>query len=201
VPGNPPAATLILGSAEAYARMSSAIPMGLGRAWTCPSSVRTEARVGSLNLSGREKHPIFPKTFLRLRTKFQTANFPMTLAKWFVENSLVDSKGLGFYDHHCEFLGVLNRINLPPPILCFQWVRFLPKTFPKNSSELSQLSIEWRRRGILMVCEARRQRLVVRACCVSSERKNQTGRHTREGCEREERGGEAPRRLILPELQ
>ena len=41
-----------------------------------------------------------PKLFLRLRTEFQTPDFPMTLAKWFFDNSLVDYKGLEFYHHH-----------------------------------------------------------------------------------------------------
>src|SRR5712691_674560 len=50
-----------------------------------------------------------PKLFLRLRTKSQTSDFPMTLAKWFFENSLVDSKGLEFYHCHWEFLRMLGR--------------------------------------------------------------------------------------------
>src|SRR5580704_12438669 len=29
------------------------------------------------------------------------------------------------------------RIPPPPPVLCFQWVGFLPKTLPKKSSNLS----------------------------------------------------------------
>ena len=41
-----------------------------------------------------------PKLFLRLRTKSQTSDFPLTLAKWFFENSLVDSKGLEFYHRY-----------------------------------------------------------------------------------------------------
>jgi hypothetical protein len=61
---------------------------------------------------GREAFNL-PKTFLRLGTKFQTADSPMTLAKWFFENSLVDSKGLEFYHHHWEFLRVLGQ-NPPP---------------------------------------------------------------------------------------
>jgi hypothetical protein len=41
-----------------------------------------------------------PKLFLRLLTKSQTSDFPMTLAKWFFDNSLIDYKGLEFYHHH-----------------------------------------------------------------------------------------------------
>jgi hypothetical protein len=41
-----------------------------------------------------------PKLFLRLLRKSQTPDFPMTLAKWFFDNSLVDYKGLEFYHHH-----------------------------------------------------------------------------------------------------
>ena len=51
----------------------------------------------------------FPKLFLRLLTKSQTSDFPMTLAKWFFENSLIDSKGLEFYHRHWEFLRVLGQ--------------------------------------------------------------------------------------------
>jgi len=40
-----------------------------------------------------------PKLFLRLLTKSQSSDFPMTLAKWFFDNSLVDCKGLEFYHH------------------------------------------------------------------------------------------------------
>jgi hypothetical protein len=50
-----------------------------------------------------------PKLFLRLRTKSQTSDLPMTLAKWFFENSLVDSKGLEFYHRHWEFLRMLGQ--------------------------------------------------------------------------------------------
>jgi len=32
--------------------------------------------------------------------KFQTSDFPMTLAKWFFDNSLVDHKRLELYHHH-----------------------------------------------------------------------------------------------------
>jgi hypothetical protein len=49
---------------------------------------------------GARKAFDLPKLFLRLLTKSQTSDFPMTLAKWFFENSLVDSKGLEFYHHH-----------------------------------------------------------------------------------------------------
>ncbi len=35
-----------------------------------------------------------PKLFLRLRTKFHGSDFPMALAKWIFDNSLVDYKGL-----------------------------------------------------------------------------------------------------------
>jgi hypothetical protein len=48
-------------------------------------------------------------TFLRLRTKSQTSDFPTTLAKWFFENSLVDSKGLEFYHRDWEFLRMLGQ--------------------------------------------------------------------------------------------
>jgi hypothetical protein len=48
---------------------------------------------------GRGKHDL-PKLFLRLLTKSQTSDFPMTLAKWFFDNSLVDYKGLEFYHHY-----------------------------------------------------------------------------------------------------
>src|ERR1017187_6743637 len=50
-----------------------------------------------------------PKLFLRLRMKSRTSDFPLTLAKWFFENSLVDSKGLEFYHRHWEFLRMLGR--------------------------------------------------------------------------------------------
>jgi hypothetical protein len=49
--------------------------------------------VGRFNVS-------FPKLFLRLRTKFQTSDFPMTLAKWFFIKSAIDSIGFAFYHHH-----------------------------------------------------------------------------------------------------
>ena len=49
--------------------------------------------VGRLNVR-------FPKLFLRLRTEFQTSDFPMTLAKWFFIKSAIDSIGLAFYHHH-----------------------------------------------------------------------------------------------------
>src|SRR6516164_3804603 len=42
----------------------------------------------------------FPKLFLRLRTKFQTSDSPMTLAKWFFDYLLVDHKGVAFYHRH-----------------------------------------------------------------------------------------------------
>jgi hypothetical protein len=42
----------------------------------------------------------FPKLFLRLRTKFQTSDFPTTLAKWFFIKSAIDSIELAFYHHH-----------------------------------------------------------------------------------------------------
>jgi hypothetical protein len=41
-----------------------------------------------------------PKLFLRLRTKSQTSDFPMTLTKWFFDNLLVDYKGLEFCHRH-----------------------------------------------------------------------------------------------------
>jgi len=41
-----------------------------------------------------------PKLFLRLLTKSQTSDFPMTLAKSFFAKSLVDSKGLEFYHRY-----------------------------------------------------------------------------------------------------
>ena len=41
-----------------------------------------------------------PKTFLRLLTKNQASDFPMTLAKWFFIKSDIDSIGLAFYHHH-----------------------------------------------------------------------------------------------------
>ena len=50
-----------------------------------------------------------PKLFLRLLTKSQTSDLPMTLAKWFFENSVVDSKGLEFYHRHWEFLRLLGQ--------------------------------------------------------------------------------------------
>jgi hypothetical protein len=62
--------------------------------------------VGRLNVS-------FPKLFLRLRTEFQTSDFPMTLAKWLFIKSAIDSIGLAFYHHHREFLRVLGQ---NPPI-------------------------------------------------------------------------------------
>jgi hypothetical protein len=43
------------------------------------------------------------------------------------------------------------RIPPPPPVLRFQWVRFLPKAFPKNSSELLRThNSVLKRRGLLM---------------------------------------------------
>ena len=42
----------------------------------------------------------FPKLFLRLRTESQTSDFPMTLAKWFYEKLVIDSKRLAFYHHY-----------------------------------------------------------------------------------------------------
>jgi hypothetical protein len=51
------------------------------------------------SLRGRKAFDL-PKLFLRLLTKSQTSDFPMTLAKWFFDNSLVDYKGLEFYHHH-----------------------------------------------------------------------------------------------------
>jgi hypothetical protein len=44
--------------------------------------------------------PNFPKAFLRLSTKIQASDSPITLAKSFFANSLVDYKGLEFYHHH-----------------------------------------------------------------------------------------------------
>ena len=70
--------------------------------------------LGSLRSRKATKAFDLPKLFLRLRTKFHTSDFPMTLAKWFFENSLVDSKGLEFYHRHWEFLRMLGR---NPPLL------------------------------------------------------------------------------------
>src|SRR5450759_497720 len=56
--------------------------------------------LGSLRSRKATKAFDLPKLFLRLRTKFHTSDFPMTLAKWFFDNSLVDYKGLEFYHHH-----------------------------------------------------------------------------------------------------
>ena len=50
-----------------------------------------------------------PKSFLRLRTKSQTSDFPTTLAKRFFDNLLVDHKEVAFYHRHCEFLRVRGR--------------------------------------------------------------------------------------------
>jgi len=50
-------------------------------------------------LKGRKAFDL-PKLFLRLLTKSRTSDFPMTLAKWFFDNSLVDYKGLEFYHQH-----------------------------------------------------------------------------------------------------
>jgi hypothetical protein len=43
---------------------------------------------------------VIPKTFLRLVTKNQASDCPITLAKRFFEFSLVDYKGLEFYHRH-----------------------------------------------------------------------------------------------------
>jgi len=56
-----------------------------------------------------------PKLFLRLLTKSQTSDFPMTLAKWFFDNSLVDYKGLEFYHQQGEFLRMLAQNPPSPP--------------------------------------------------------------------------------------
>jgi hypothetical protein len=78
--------------------------------------LRNQEGIDSHEPEGREFESLrarkafdLPKTFLRLRTKSQTADFPMTLAKWFFENSLVDSKGLEFYHRDWEFLSVLGQ--------------------------------------------------------------------------------------------
>ena len=56
---------------------------------------------GSVGVSLRARKAFdLPKLFLRLRTKSQTPDFPMTLAKWFFGNLLVDDKGLEFYHRH-----------------------------------------------------------------------------------------------------
>src|SRR5208282_5504780 len=78
------------------------------------------------------------------------------------------------------------RIPPSPPLLCFQWVRFLPKTFPKNSSELSQLSIEKKRDSHgwqildIQVLQDRR-RLALLQSCILPEWKNQTKRRAGKG--------------------
>lgn len=41
-----------------------------------------------------------PKLFLRLLTKFETSDFPMALAKWFFDDSLIDHKEVAFYHRH-----------------------------------------------------------------------------------------------------
>jgi hypothetical protein len=42
----------------------------------------------------------FPKLFLRLLTKMQGSDSPITMGKWFFDNLLVDYKGLEFYHRH-----------------------------------------------------------------------------------------------------
>jgi hypothetical protein len=51
------------------------------------------------SLRAREAFDL-PKLFLRLLTKSQTSDFPITLGKWFFDNLLVDYKRLEFYHRH-----------------------------------------------------------------------------------------------------
>ena len=61
--------------------------------------VRYIRRVSDANLRARKAVDL-PKTFLRLLTKSKASDFPMTLAKRFSANPLVDDKGLKFYHSH-----------------------------------------------------------------------------------------------------
>ena len=56
--------------------------------------------------------------FLRLLTKSQTSDSPMTLGKWFLGYLLVDGKGLEFYHRHREFLRMLGQN--PPSAISFE---------------------------------------------------------------------------------
>jgi len=66
-------------------------------------SSREDAQIQEIKCIAADKDRVsrlafrFPKLFLRLQTKSQTSDFPMTLAKWFFEKALIDSKGLAVY--------------------------------------------------------------------------------------------------------
>jgi hypothetical protein len=64
------------------------------------SSARCEIRLELAQTKVPRESLRLPKLFLRLPTKIQASDYPMTLAKRFFEFSLVDYKGLEFYHHH-----------------------------------------------------------------------------------------------------
>src|SRR6266853_409802 len=83
---------------------------------SCPRFLLTEGLLGSsparLMLAQTkvpQKSSCLPKLFLRLPTKIQASDYPLTLAKPFFHFSLVDNKEVRFYHLHWEFLRVLGQ--------------------------------------------------------------------------------------------
>src|SRR5260370_3473903 len=79
------------------------------------SPARCELRLVLAQTKVPRKSSCLPKLFLRLPTKIQASDYPLTLAKPFFHFLLVDNKEVRFYHHHWKFLGVLRQNPPSPP--------------------------------------------------------------------------------------
>src|SRR6266853_409863 len=70
---------------------------------------RGDLRLLLAQTKATQKSLCLPKLFLRLPTKIQASDYPLTLTKPFFHFSLVDNKEVRFYHLHWEFLRVLGQ--------------------------------------------------------------------------------------------
>jgi hypothetical protein len=79
------------------------------RSWHSPRGSAARLRSVPVQRKVPLKSSCLPKLFLRLPTKIQASDYPLTLAKPFFHFPLVDSKEVRFYHRHWEFLRVLGQ--------------------------------------------------------------------------------------------